>query len=135
MIPILSGWWDPVHSHNFCLCPGSSLRRKGGMSKHDSTSKASMTRRHFIYYSTLAAAGAATLRVSARPAPRKLGSADKLRIACVGTEGKGASDIQHCGHEEIVALCDVDESRAVKARKDFPNAKFYFDWREMLEKE
>jgi hypothetical protein len=40
-----------------------------------------------------------------------------------------------CGKEEIVALCDADENMAAEARKRFPNAKFYFDWRDMLEKE
>src|SRR5262249_10159519 len=33
----------------------------------------------------------------------------------------------------IVALCDVDEDRAAKARQHFPRAKFYTDFRRMLE--
>jgi len=105
------------------------------MSKNGKTMKTPMTRRHFIYYSALAAAGASALRVSARPAAGKLGKEDKLRLMCVGANGKGESDIGHCGSEEIVAICDVDETRAVGVRKKFPNAKFYFDWREMFEKE
>ncbi|HWI57862.1 MAG TPA: Gfo/Idh/MocA family oxidoreductase [Bacillota bacterium] len=94
-----------------------------------------MTRRKFLYFSALAAASAATLSSYAKPKPRMLGSGDKLRIACVGAGGKGRSDIMHCGSEEIVAICDADEKMATEARKAFPNAKFYFDWREMLEKE
>jgi hypothetical protein len=94
-----------------------------------------MTRRKFLYYSALAAAGASALRTGARPTPRKLSSADKLRIACVGAGGKGESDMAHCASEEIVAMCDADEKQAVTSRGRFPNAKFYFDWREMLEKE
>jgi predicted dehydrogenase len=104
------------------------------MSKHDSINK-SLTRRQFLYYSAFAAAGAATLASYGKPTPRKLGSGDKLRIACVGVGGKGESDVHHCGGEEIIALCDADESMAGKSRQSFPNAKFYFDWREMLEKE
>jgi hypothetical protein len=105
------------------------------MLKNSATPVSGMTRRKFLYYSALAAAGATTLRVSARPSPRKLGSGDKLRIACVGVGGKGKSDLECCGAEEIVALCDADESMATESRKTFPKAKYYFDWRQMLEKE
>ena len=39
------------------------------------------------------------------------------------------------GAENIVALCDVDDRQAVDARKKWPAAKYYKDYREMLEKE
>jgi hypothetical protein len=94
-----------------------------------------MTRRQFLYSSALAAAGTAALGAYAQTGPRKLGSGDKLRIACVGAGGKGRSDIGHCSTEEIVALCDADQNMAADSQKACPNAKFYFDWREMLEKE
>lgn len=116
-----------------------------------------MTRRQFLYASALAA-GATALSGYAKPSPRKLGAGDKLRIACVGAGGKGESDVAYCGvgarrnpaapgagsngenvaywpGEEIVALCDADERQATNSRTRCPNAKFYFDWREMLEKE
>ena len=35
----------------------------------------------------------------------------------------------------IVALCDVDDRQAAKSRTNFPNAKYYKDFREMLDKE
>jgi len=93
-----------------------------------------MTRRQFIYSSALAA-GATALAGCATAKPRTLAKEDKLRVACVGAGGKGESDVECCGKEEIVALCDVDEHHAAKSRQRFPNAKFYFDWREMFEKE
>src|SRR5438105_9348870 len=101
------------------------------------SSKTGLTRRRFLYYSTLAAGalGAATLPGCASRKVRKLSASDKLRIAAVGAGGKGGSDIQHCSSEEIVALCDADENQAVESRKRHPDAKFYADWREMLEKE
>src|SRR5512145_1786715 len=109
------------------------------MSKHASSPDTAVTRRQFLVYSTLFAAGAATLSACTptkpKPKPRIIASGEKLRIACVGAGGKGRSDIAHCGTEEIVALCDADEKQAAESRKNFPNAKFYFDWREMLEKE
>ncbi|HEV2392654.1 MAG TPA: Gfo/Idh/MocA family oxidoreductase [Verrucomicrobiae bacterium] len=105
------------------------------MLKNDSIRASSLTRRQFLYYSALAAAGASTLSGYAKPQPRMLSPGDKLRIACVGTGGKGRSDIQHCSHEEIVALCDADEHMAARSREAHPNAKFYSDWRQMLDKE
>ncbi|HXU75369.1 MAG TPA: Gfo/Idh/MocA family oxidoreductase [Methylomirabilota bacterium] len=104
------------------------------MKKQASTPTAPMTRRRFIYYSALAA-GVAALPVPVRAAPRKLSSADKLRIAAVGGGGKGESDVACCGAEEIVAIADVDPNRAAASLKKFPNAKFYSDWREMFDKE
>jgi hypothetical protein len=104
------------------------------MNKKDTLPLGSMTRRRFIYYSALAA-GATAVPVFGAPAPRKLGSGDKLRIAAVGAGGKGESDIRCCGSEEIVAICDADENQATKSRAAFPNAKFYQDWRQMFDKE
>ena len=91
------------------------------------------TRRQFIYTTTLAGLAITTRNLSG--APRQLSAGDKLNIGVVGANGKGASDTDHCSSENIVALCDVDTSRANGQRKKYPNAKFYQDWREMLEKE
>src|SRR5439155_21515302 len=103
------------------------------MSKRISSSN-SLTRRQFIYYSALAA-GATAVTGCVGPRPRRVATGEKLRIAAVGAGGKGSSDIEHCSTEEIVALCDADENMAAGSRKNHPNAKFYFDWREMLDKE
>jgi hypothetical protein len=105
------------------------------MSKPDSALSSALTRRQFIRHSALAAAGAATLSAWGAPRSRKLGGGDKLRIGCVGAGGKGRSDVQLCGGEEIVALCDVDQKRCAESRKTFPKARFYSDWRQMLEQE
>lgn len=63
---------------------------------------------------------------------------ERLRHACFGVGGMGGSDLAHisnCRNVEIAALCDVDIAQAAEARKKFPNARFYQDWRELLEKE
>ena len=64
---------------------------------------------------------------------------DQLNLAAIGAGGKGASDIFNAsvnGRERVVALCDVDFSgTAAKSVENFPNAKLFFDYREMLEKE
>jgi predicted dehydrogenase len=98
------------------------------------TSLSSVTRRQFIYYSALAASGAA-LTGYAKPQPRRISPNEKLNIAGVGAGGKGASDLRCCSDENIVALCDVNEASAAATRAKFPNAKFYKDYRVMLEKE
>jgi len=106
------------------------------MSNNDSSlSNSSLSRRRFLYYSALASAAATTFPAIGKPKPHMPGSGVKLRIGCVGAGGKGSSDIQHCSGEEIVAICDADENQAVEARKAHPNAKFYQDWRDMLDKE
>jgi len=61
-----------------------------------------------------------------------------LRHACFGADGMAYGDltnIVNCKNVEIVAICDVDLSRTEKARKLCPNARFYQDWRELLDKE
>lgn len=67
-----------------------------------------------------------------------LAPSDKLYIAGVGVGGKGYSDLKsfnESGKAVINFLCDVDDRRATKAREDYPKAKYYKDWREMLDKE
>lgn len=63
---------------------------------------------------------------------------DKLNIAGIGAGGKGESDLSEFAKNpkvNIVGLCDVDERQAVNSRKRFPKAKYYKDFREMLDKE
>lgn len=63
---------------------------------------------------------------------------DKLYIAGIGAGGKGGSDLSSFAinpKAEIAFLCDVDDRRAVDSRTKFPKAKYYKDYREMLDKE
>lgn len=64
---------------------------------------------------------------------------DQLNLAAIGAGGKGISDIRNAsvkGRERVVALCDVHFSgRAKESVKNFPKAKLYADYREMLDKE
>jgi predicted dehydrogenase len=94
----------------------------------------SISRRQFIYYSALTASST-VLGLRAIAQSRRVSPNEKLNIGCVGCGGKGRGDIQFCSGENIIALCDVDENAASGARQNHPNAKFYKDYREMLEKE
>lgn len=64
--------------------------------------------------------------------PRKINPDEKLNIACVGCGGKGTTDVQEVSSENIVALCDVDWSRAKRIAQAFPDVPRFQDYRVML---
>src|SRR5262245_66286103 len=68
-------------------------------------------------------------------APRESRSAnEEIRFACVGVNGKGASDSADAGRSgKVVAICDSDESSLDKEGERFEDAKKYLDFRKMLE--
>lgn len=104
------------------------------MSKHDSSSPRSFTRRQFLHTAALAAGGVAF--VSCAPQRARFVSPNaKLNIGVIGAAGKGASDTDNCAGENIVALCDADEKQAAGQLKKYPQARFYRDWRRMLDQE
>jgi predicted dehydrogenase len=95
------------------------------------------SRRNFIRNAGLAAAG---FYIVPRHVLGKgfVAPSDKLQVAGIGAGGKGQSDIAafyKSGKADIAFLCDVDDRQAVASRKAFPNAKYYKDYREMLDKE
>ncbi len=104
------------------------------MSNSEQPTRGFLSRRKFIYLSALAA-GATAFPSCARPGPRRISPNEKLNIGVVGTGGKGSSDTECCSGENIVALCDVDENIAAEARRKHPSAKYYRDFRKMLETE
>lgn len=105
------------------------------MSKIELVQSGSLSRRQFLYSAALAAGGIALAGCAAPKKARFLSPNSKLNIGVVGAAGKGASDTDCCASENIVALCDADENHCAGQRKKYPNAKFYRDWRVMLEKE
>ena len=63
---------------------------------------------------------------------------DTVIIAGIGVGGKGKSDltsIAESPNAKIAFLCDVDDRMAVDSKANFPEAKYYRDFREMLDKE
>jgi predicted dehydrogenase len=61
---------------------------------------------------------------------------EKLNIAGIGIGGMGQNNLKAISDENnIVALCDVDEGYAGPVFKNYPNAKVYRDFRQMLEKQ
>jgi predicted dehydrogenase len=99
--------------------------------------KHSQSRREFVKNVSLATAGFFIV-------PRHvlgrgfIAPSDKLNIAGIGIGGKGESDLAGFAKSpnvNIVGLCDVDDRQAIKSRSSFPKARYYKDYREMLEKE
>jgi len=58
---------------------------------------------------------------------------NKLNFAFVATGGRGGAHLGLGKSNACVALCDVDLSRAGKAKKMFPDAKVYQDYRKMFD--
>lgn len=110
------------------------------MSSSDPRRDRTIDRRSFV--GTTAKAAAAAGALSALPgtlraaAPSVTGQpSQKLRIACIGVGGMGHSDVRGVSGEELVAFADVDWRQAERAFREYPKAKRYKDYREMLEKE
>ena len=100
-------------------------------------SASTISRGRFLRQTTLTAAGFMII-------PRHvmgngfIAPSDKLNIAGIGVGGKGASDLMEFAKSpfvNIVSLCDVDDRQAKDARKRYPKATYYRDFREMLDKE
>ncbi len=60
---------------------------------------------------------------------------NRLQIGVIGVDGQGRYNWGELLRtaSDIVALCDVDETRAGAARGQFPKAKFFSDYRKLLE--
>jgi len=97
--------------------------------------KSSLNRRRFLQ----SAGGASALVIggvwSERPARASLSPNEKLNIAAVGTGGMAAGDLHNLAHENIVAICDVDDNTLGHASQKYSKAEKYNDFRIMLEKE
>ncbi len=104
-----------------------------------------LTRRNFVKGAAAASASAFAFQVVPS---RVFGANDRITLAAIGTGGKGASDIKGSVEAgfEVISLCDVVDvakypnvegrmKNLIGSRREHPNASFYMDWREMLEKE
>ncbi len=102
-----------------------------------------ISRRDFLSTSALAVSAISIVPRHVLGGPGFIAPSDKLNIACVGVGGKGRSDIAAMQHENIVALCDVDDNNManiLKTKNDkgeeisrFEKAKKYQDFRVMMD--
>lgn len=106
--------------------------------KTEQENKNTNNRRDFIKTSAIAAAAFMIVPRHVLGGTGFLAPSDRLLVASIGVGGKGQSDIAafaKSGKADIAFLCDVDDRRAANSVKAFPKAKYYKDWREMLDKE
>ncbi|MCX6624248.1 MAG: Gfo/Idh/MocA family oxidoreductase [Acidobacteria bacterium] len=79
-----------------------------------------------------------TAAATALSQSRVLGANDRVRIAGLGTGGRGRYILEQAvrvGGVEIVALCDVYEPRRLEASEKLaPQARMYVDYREVLDR-
>ncbi|MCA9059718.1 MAG: gfo/Idh/MocA family oxidoreductase, partial [Planctomycetaceae bacterium] len=100
------------------------MSRPAQSSPAQSDPSSSTNRRSFL---KLSAGVASALYLGAAPAAPRF--EDKLRIAVIGCGGRGGSNLKSVSHEQIVALCDVNENNLGKAAEAHPNVRSYTDFR------
>lgn len=110
------------------------------MKENSNENAKSMSRRKFL---GVAATGAAAFTILPSFTVSGLGHvapSDKLYIAKIGCGGMGGADLDCLVNTPrknavIAYLCDVDMRQAADAKKKFPKAPFYEDFRELYDKE
>ncbi|HEY8505095.1 MAG TPA: Gfo/Idh/MocA family oxidoreductase [Gemmataceae bacterium] len=88
-------------------------------------------RREFLAAGSAALAAGLTL---AQPKPSSSPN-ERLHVGVIGVANRGEANwlgVAAAG-AEIVAICDVDERRTGKIRERFPKAKFFADYRRMID--
>ena len=97
-----------------------------------------LSRRNFIKNAGVAAAAISIVPRFVLGGNGFVAPSDTLYLAGIGVGGKGAGDLRDCSKSpnvKVVYLCDVDDRQAAKSVAEFPDAKYYKDFRVMLDKE
>lgn len=98
------------------------------------TPPAPMNRRHFLA-TTAAISSLTVLPRHVLGGPGETPPSEKVNIAGIGIGGMGAANLRGLKSQNIVALCDVDHDYASKTFQEYPEAKRYTDYREMLDRQ
>src|SRR4051812_37416336 len=94
-----------------------------------------LTRRSFLKTASVASAAVSfpyVLRSQEGGAAQSANN--KLNIACIGVGGRGEAAVAGLKNGNFVAFCDVDEVRAAKSFKEYPDVPKFNDYRQMLDK-
>ena len=59
---------------------------------------------------------------------------EKLNIAFVGAGGRGSANLGGCAKENVYAFADCDQRRCAGSVRKYPDARYFSDWRQMLDK-
>jgi hypothetical protein len=95
----------------------------------NSTNCAARTRRNFLKFGT---ATAATLGFPAIVSARSPNS--KLNIACIGVGGRGVYNTEQMATKDNIAtICDVNATNLASAKRRYPKAKTFVDFRKLYD--
>jgi predicted dehydrogenase len=89
-----------------------------------------MKRRQFLKSSAFIGAGLILPRIKLFGANAP---SNKLNIALIATGHRAKDHFDVMSHENVVAICDINEQHLNAAAEIFPKAKKYVDWRKCLE--
>ena len=89
-----------------------------------------LNRRTFLHH---AAAGGAAAALAPGALAAKTSPNEKLNIGLVGVAGRARANTRGVKSENIYALCDIDDNNLAAAKKKYPKAEVYNDWRKMME--
>ncbi len=97
-----------------------------------------LSRRSFLQNSAVATGAASAYFVPSKVLGRQgnVGANDKIQVALIGAGGMGRGNLKNCAnHPDVVVtgICDVWKSRRDQTVAEFPTAKGYNDYRELLE--
>ena len=92
-----------------------------------------LSRRSFLQKTSLASAATLAfpevLRSQAGRSPNQA-----LNVACIGVGGRGAAAVNAMKGENLVAFCDVDDTRAASTFAKFPAVPRFKDFRQLFDK-
>src|SRR5688572_23752097 len=96
-----------------------------------------MNRRKFIFDLGATTAGLALAGCATTKAPRRLSANEKLNIGFIGIANRGRENLLETArtNENVAALCDVDENFLARAASEFPSAKTYTDFRQLIDRD
>ena len=103
---------------------------------HSSADK--LPRRKFLKSASATAAAFTIVPSFVLGGKKHIPPSDTLYVAGIGVGGKGTSDLTSIAkspNAKIAFLCDVDKKMAQRSMKNFPEAPYFKDFREMLDKE
>jgi predicted dehydrogenase len=96
----------------------------------------SISRRRFLYSAGASVTFFQILPGRVMAGAKGLSANDRLNVAGIGVGGQGGSDIDAVAAEgqNLVALCDVDDSYAAKKFAQYPKARRFKDFRVMFDR-
>ncbi len=98
----------------------------------DQSTHTDKSRRQFLKKSAVVAGGVWLASPTASATTRSAN--EKLNIACIGVGGRGSANVGGVSSENIIAMCDVDESKAGRRFQEFNKAGKFKDYRVMFDK-